>query len=261
MCNPVVEDFSMATTTAVPPAASEPQPSVNGFGRLIGVFFSPKATFESIARQPSWVLPVVIMTLLGLGVGFALNQRVNWREVASKRIEDSPRASQLTPEQKEQQISMGAKISPAISYCIGLLAPILIAVIVGGVMLGAYNLLGGANANFKVSMSIVSHAYFVSIVSSLLFILVLYLKPPGTVDLENPVATNIGAFFPDGTAKWLTTLGTAIDLFSFWIMTLIAMGFSAFNPKKLKMGSSFGIVLSVWAVYEAIRVGISFIFS
>jgi hypothetical protein len=251
----------METTTAVAPAAPEAQAPINGFGRLMGVFFSPKATFESIARRPSWVLPVVLMTLLGLVVGFVMNQRVNWRDVASKRIEESPRASQLTADQKEQQLSMSAKISPAIAYAIGLLAPILIAVIVGGVMLGAFNLLGGANANFKVSMGIVSHAYFVSIVSSLLFILILYLKPPGTVDLENPVAANLGAFLPDGTAKWLTTLGTAIDLFSFWIMVLIAMGFAAFNPKKIKMGSAIGMVLSVWAVYEAVRVGIAFIFS
>lgn len=249
----------MGTVTTAP--AAEAQPPINHVGRLIGVFFTPKETFASIAQRPSWVLPVVVMTVLGMGVGFALNQRVNWRDVASKRIEESSRASQLSPEQKEQQLAMSEKISPAIAYCIGAFVPILLAVIVGGVMLGAFNLLGGANANFKVSMGIVAHAYFVSIISSLLFVLILYLRPPGTVDLENPVAANVAAFLPDGTAKWLVTLGTAIDLFSFWIMTLIAIGFAAFNPKKLKFGSAFGIVLSVWAVYEVIRVGFAFIFS
>ena len=97
-------------------------------------------------------------------------------------------------------------------------------------MLGAYNLLGGANASYKVSMAIVSHAYFVSIISSLLFILVLFLKPPGSVDIENPVAANLGAFLPDGTSKVVMALGTAIDLFSFWIICLIGIGFAAFNP-------------------------------
>jgi Yip1 domain len=249
----------MGTVTTAP--AAEAQPPINHFGRLIGVFFTPKETLASIAERPSWVMPVVVMTVLGIGVGFALNQRVNWRDVASKRIEESSRASQLSPEQKEQQLAMSEKISPAIAYCIGAFVPILLAVIVGGVMLGAFNLLGGANANFKVSMGIVAHAYFVSIISSLLFVLILYLRPPGTVDLENPVAANVAAFLPDGTAKWLVTLGTAIDLFSFWIMILIAIGFAAFNPKKLKFGSAFGIVLSVWAVYEIIRVGFAFIFS
>ena len=248
----------MATTPAPAPEAQEP---INHLARIIGVFFSPKSTFQSIGRRPSWILPVVLMTALGGVVGFALNKRMDWREVASKRIEESPRASQLSAEQKEQQVAMSARISPAISYAFGLLGPILLAVIVGGVMLGAYNLLGGAGANFKVSIGIVSHAYFVSIVSSLLFLLILFLKPPGTVDLENPVAANLGAFLPDGTSKVVMALGTAIDIFSFWIICLIGIGFAAFNPKKLKTGGAIGIALAVWAVYEVLRVGVTFIFS
>jgi hypothetical protein len=56
-------------------------------------------------------------------------------------------------------------------------------------------------------------------------------------------------------------LGTAIDLFSFWIIFLIGLGFTTYNPKKLKLGSSIGIALTVWAVYEAIRLGATYIFS
>jgi len=244
-----------------PVPAPEAQAPINHFGRVIGVFFSPKGTFQSIAQRPSWILPVVLMTVLGVIVGFSLNKRVDWREIASKRIEESPRASQLSAEQKEQQIAMGAKISPAIAYGFGLVGPILLAVIVSGMMLGAYNLLGGANANFKVAMGIVSHAYLVTMVSSLLFLLVLFLKPPGTVNIENPVAANLGAFLPEGTLKTLIALGTAIDLFSFWFICLIGVGFAAFNPKKLKLGSSISIALAVWAVYQAFRLGVTFIFS
>ena len=247
----------MATTAVSTPA---PEP-INHFGRLIGVFFSPKETFQSIARRPSWIMPVVVMTVLGLIVGFTMNKRVDWRDIASKRIEESPRAANLSAEQKEQQLAMSEKISPIFAYCIGLFAPILLAVIVGGAMLAAYNLLAGAGANFKVSMSIVSHAYFVSVVSSLLLILILFLKPYGTVNIENPVAANLGAFLPDGTSKVVTALATAIDLFSFWIICLIGIGFAAFNPKKLKTGSAIGIALVVWGVYEVIRVGLTYVFS
>lgn len=252
----------MATTTVgMPDPAPAPQGPINHFGRVFGVFFSPKSTFEDIARRPTWVVPVILMTVLGLVVGFVMNQKVDWRDVASKRIEASPRASQLTPEQKEQQLAMSEKISRPIAYGIGLLGPILAVLIVGAVMLLAYNVLGGANANFKVSMAIVSHAYLVTLISSLLFILVLYLRAPGTVDLDNPVATNLGAFMPDGTAKWLERLGSAIDIFSFWVLFLIGLGYAAFNPRKLKLGGSIGIAFAVWAAYEVCRVGLTFIFS
>ena len=46
------------------PAQKLPPPqatgSDNSFGRIIGVLFSPKPTFESIVRRPTWVVPVVL---------------------------------------------------------------------------------------------------------------------------------------------------------------------------------------------------------
>jgi Yip1 domain len=246
-------------TTSMP--APEAQAAISPIGRIVGVFFSPKSTFEDIGRKPSWIAPVVLMTVLGLCVAVAMNQRIDWRDIASRRIEESSRASQLSAEQKQQQIDISAKVSPYITYAFGTIGPTLAVLIVGAVMLGAYNLIGGVGASYKVSMGIVAHAYVVTIVSSLLFILILFLKPPGTVDVENPVAANLGAFLPDGSAKWLVSLCSSIDLFSFWTLILIAIGFAAFNAKKLKGAKTFTIAFSVWAVFVVVKVAIAWVFS
>jgi len=250
----------MATTPVVAAGAPETPAPVNHIGRMIGVFFSPKATFADIVRQPTWVLPIVLMTLLGLVMAFVMNQKVDWRDVASKRIEESPRAAQLTPEQKEQQLEMSAKISPGFAYGIGLLGPILGCVIVAAVMLLAYNVIGGAGAKFNTAMGIVSHAFLVTILSTVFFMLILYLKAPGTVDLENPVATNIGAFLPESTPKALMALAKSFDIFGIWILLLTAVGFAAVNPKKLK-GKALPIAVAVWAVWVAIKMGGAWILS
>lgn len=252
----------MATSPVVASGAPEPPAPgpINHFGRLIGVFFSPKQTFQDIAARPSWIMPVVLMMVLGAGVAFVMNQKVDWRDVASKRIEESPRAANLTPEQKEQQIAISAKISPGFAWGIGLCWPILQALIVGAVLLLAYNVIGGAGARYSTSMGIVAHAYFPWIFYSLLFILILFLKAPGTVDLDNPIATNLGSFLPDSTPKALMSLGRSIDIFSIWTMFLISLGFTAVNRKKLT-GKAFGIVLSVWGVYVLIKMGLAWIFS
>jgi len=250
----------MSTTPMVAAETPEPHGPVNHFGRIIGMFFSPRATFEDIVRRPSWIVPVLLMTVLGIGVAFALNQRVDWRDVASKCIEESPRAANLSAELKEQQIAMSAKVSPPVAYAFGALGPILGVLVVAAVMLLAYNVSGGANANFSVAMGIVSHAFVVSMLGSLLFTLILYLKPPGTIDLDNPVATNLGAFLPDSTPKPLMSLGKSIDVFSLWTLLLISIGFVTFNPRKLK-GKSFSIAISVWAVYVVIKMGGAWIFS
>ena len=74
----------MATTpTPMPEAQAEPQAAISPFGRVIGVFFSPKATFEDIVRKPSWLLPVLLTTILSIGVSFSINQRMNWRDYIS----------------------------------------------------------------------------------------------------------------------------------------------------------------------------------
>jgi len=251
----------MVTTPVAAGVPDAPAPTpINHFARLIGVFFSPKSTFQDIAARPSWLVPVILMAILGAGVAFVMNQKVDWRDVSSKRLEESPRAANLSPEQKEQQISIGAKVSPWFAWGIGIFWPIVQALVVGAVLMLAYNLIGGAGARFGTSMGIVAHAYFPWIFYSLLFIVILFLKAPGTVDLENPIATNVGSFLPESTPKALMSLGMSLDIFSIWTMILISIGFTAVNPKKLA-GKALGIVLSVWGAFVLCRMGIVWIFS
>jgi hypothetical protein len=253
-----MKESSMAT---IPVPAPEAQVSISPFGRVLGVLFSPGKTFEDIVRKPSWMLPIVLTTILSIAVSFSIDQRINWREFMSQQIEKSPRAAQMSAEQKQQQIEGGAKFSPVFTYCIGLLGPILAALVVSLVMRGAYTLLGGASTNFSTAFSITSHAFLTGLISSPLFILILYLKPYGTADLENPIAANLAAFLPDDSAKWLVALCKSFDIFTFWTLILLAIGFAAVNPKKLKGSKTYTIAFGVWAAFVACRVGWAFIFS
>lgn len=252
----------MATTpTPMPDAQAQPQAAISPFGRVIGVFFSPKATFEDVVRKPGWLVPILLTTILSIGVSFAMNQRVNWREYIGQQIEKNPRAAQLSAEQKQQQIETSAKFSGPFTYAIGVCGPILAALIIGLIMWGAYSLLGGISTNFGTAFSITAHAFLTGLISSPLLILILYLKPYGTVDLENPIATNIAAVLPDDAAKWLVALCKSFDIFTFWTLILLAIGFAAVNPKKLKGAKAFTVAFGVWAVWVVCRVGWAFIFS
>jgi Yip1 domain len=250
----------MGTTTPVAAGVPEAPGPINHFGRILGVFFSPKATFEDIARRPTWIVPVALMTVLGVATAFFLNQKVDWRDVAAKRIEDSPRSANLSAEQKEQQIAMSAKISPVVSYCFGALLPTLGVLVVALVLWLAYNVIGGAGTNFSTSLGVVAHVFSVTLLSGVLFIVILLLKAPGTVDLDNPVATNVGAFLPESTPKALMSLGRSVDLFAVWMLVLLSIGFTAVNPKKLR-GKALSIAIAVWAVWVAVKMGGAWIFS
>lgn len=248
-------------STPIPAPAVEPQASISPVERIVGVIFSPKSTFADIARKPSWLLPVILLAVLGAVVAVALNQKMDWREYMSQQIEKSPRAGALSAEQKQQQIEAGAKFAPISAYVFGIPAPLVVVLIVAGVMLGAYNLMAGANINYKTALAIVSHAFVPAMLGNLLFLLVLFLKPPGTFDLENPVATNVAVFLPEGSAKWLEALAKNIDILAIWITLLIAVGFAAANPKRLPGNRSFNIAFGVFAIYIVIRVGLAFVLS
>jgi hypothetical protein len=246
-------------TTSVPVSAS--QAAIGPMGRIVGAFFSPKATFEDVVRKPSWILPAILLTVFSFVVCVGINQRINWRQYIGAQIEKNPNTANMSAEQKEQRIEGGVKFAPPFTYVIGVAAPVLSMLIVALVMWGAYNLLGGANTNFSTSLGITAHAFMTGLVSSVLYLLILYLKPYGTVDLDNPIAANVAAFLPDDSAKWLVSLGTSIDIFSFWTLTLLAIGFGATNPRKLRGGKAFTIAFAVWAVYVVLKVGRAVIFS
>lgn len=244
-----------------PAPAVEPKPVLSPFGRIFGVLFSPKPTFEDIVRKPSWLLPMLLLAILGVIVAVGINQKMNWRSYIGEQIEKNPRAAQLSSEQKQQQIEIGAKFAPISAYAFGIPAPLVVVLVVTLVMWGAYNLLAGANANFMTAFGITSHAFVPVIVGNLLFLLVLFLKPYGTLDIENPVATNLAAFLPEDTPKWLSALGKNLDIFVIWVTLLIAVGFAAANPKKLKGAKPYSIAFGLLAVYVVLRMGFAFIFS
>jgi len=245
----------------IPAPVAEPQAAISPFGRIIGVLFSPKATFEDIARKPSWLLPVLISTVLGIASTVVLNQRMDWRDYITQQIEKSPRAANMPAEQKEKQAEISAKVTVYIVYLAGAIGSACFAVIVGAVMMLAYNLLAGAGASFSQSLGIAAHSLVVGIISTPIFLLVLLLRPKGTIDPENPVATNLAAFLPEESAKWLLTLCKSIDVFTIWILMLIAIGFAALNPKKLKGGKAYVVAFSVWGVVVVVKVLWAFVTS
>jgi len=97
----------MATNVPV----SEGQAAISPFGRVMGVFFSPKATFEDIVRKPSWIVPAILLTVFSFAVCVGINQRVNWRQYIGAQIEKNPDTANMSAEQKEQRLEGGVKFA------------------------------------------------------------------------------------------------------------------------------------------------------
>jgi Yip1 domain len=244
-------------------SAETPSPATTGsdrsFGRIFGVLFSPQPTFESIVRRPTWLLPIILLVCVGVAVTTVVTHRVGWRTVIDREIESNPKAQkrleQLPPEKRDDLLNTQAKFTPYVIYAINVLFPFIVAVAAGAIFLAVFNLGVGAKITLKTSMAVFAYAWVPASIAGLLGILVLFLKDPSTVDVKNLVASNPGALMSDDSPKWLVTLLTSLDLFSFWTLILMAIGYRAADPKKISFGMALGAVVSVWIVFVIIKVG------
>ncbi|MCI0594974.1 MAG: hypothetical protein L0Z48_00335, partial [candidate division Zixibacteria bacterium] len=52
------------------PAAMQPSGDLGFFARWANIYFSPKKTFDAVKARPFWVLPMILLVLLGTGFYF-----------------------------------------------------------------------------------------------------------------------------------------------------------------------------------------------
>jgi hypothetical protein len=243
-------EAQMATTSTL-----EPPARLNAMQRLTGVFFQPKATFADIAARPDWMLPTVLLCIASFAVIFTFTQRVGWHGYMEKQFAKSSRAQQMNAEDREKAIDMQSRYAPYFGYVFGTVGVALSIVVLAAVGLGAFNLTAGAQLKFKTCMAIVAYAWAPFLLAYILAIVVIMLKPPDMVDLDNLLASNPGAFLSSDTAKWLVVLLGSLDIFVIWTLLLQAVGYSTANPRKVSFGRALVTLIALWVLYVAVKVG------
>jgi len=242
------------------PSAEMPERG-NSFARILGVLFSPKETFQSIARRPTWLVPVVLLCVVELGVVAVYGHRAGWRGLIEKQMSNSSQFQELPAAQKERQIEVATRVAPYVAYVEVVVGPFLAVLIFAGIFWLIFNMMVGAKLDFKTSLGVVAYGLMPGVLLSLMGILILFLKDPSTVDLQHLVASNVGAFLSSDSPKWLVAGLRAVDVFLFWEMILLAIGFSAAAPKKISFVKAFAWILSLWFVVVLIIIGFTAAFS
>jgi len=231
--------------------ASQPtnRPETGALGRITGVIVNPKRTFAEIARRPTWVVPFVTLCVLSVMVSGLLAQKTDWRSFFERQMSKNSRLDQMPQDQKDRMIENQVKYAPKFAFAFGVIFTAVFVLLMTLIYWGAFNLFYGAALTFKAAFGIVSHAFVPLVISSLLAIIILVIKPHGDVDPEHFLASSLAAFLPDDAPKWLEALGQSLELFWIWTMTLAAIGFSAANRKKIKPAGAFLTVFGLWAVW------------
>jgi len=245
------------------PAAGsvEVQEGGNSFTRVFGAIVSPKETFQSIVRRPTWLVPVILVSIFSLGAVVLFGHRGGWPSYFERQMAANSRVQQMNAQQRQQALQIQLKIGVPATYAVLPVATFVVVLVIASILLGLFNGIAGAKIGFKTSLGIVAYAYSPGIISGLLAMTVISLKDVTTVDLQNIVASSAAAFLPDTAPRWMVALLGSLDIFSFWYMILMAIGYAAAAPKKLSTGKAFAWIFSVWLIYVLIKVGLTAAFT
>jgi len=245
---------------AIQPAA-EVTPGLSQVQRLTNTFTAPSKTFEDIKRgNKSWWLPFIIYVVLGFAFYAAVNTKVGMRQVSENQITLSPktqeRMSQLTPEQREQQM----KISTGVTQGLFLAGPIVLLImgaVISLVLLGTINFGFGGKAKFGSIFTVWMYAMLPSCIKTILGIVVLYAgTAPESFNIKNFAPTNLGAFLnPIDTNPGLYSFATSIDFITIWSLVLVGIGTAL--VAGVKRGSGYIASFGWWALLVIIGAGIA----
>ncbi|MEO6724135.1 MAG: YIP1 family protein [Blastocatellia bacterium] len=239
-------------------AGPDPAPAPQSFfSRLTGVYFSPGETFQEIGRAPAVVVPIIVLALLTIGVVFVVSQRISFEKVAIQRIDDGVAEGKITAEQAEQQKEGMKKFAPIFKIAIPFIAGIFVvvaALVIAGLAKLISSMMGIENKFLPLFGVTLYTMLAVSIISSVLLIILLYLKPADEIDPNNPMGSNLAALLSmagvTSLPKFLKALLTYVDVFYIWKVVLLGIGYAAVS-RKLKTSTAI-VYASVGALVFAL---------
>ena len=244
-------------TEAVSSAETGPPP-MGEFSRLMGVFFEPKKTFTDIAARPSWLVPALVVIVANILLIYLFNSHVGWEPYMHRLMDNNPQMQRLAPDVRQRIFERQLQVVPIFSYVGGVLFVPLAFLIGGGLILGIVKGLLGVPMRFGQMFAIMAFAWLPRVIYAGLSIIVMFLKNPEDFDIQNSFASNPGAFMdPDKSSKFLYTLASQMDVFSIWVILLIATGIKAAGGKRISFGGALFAVMLPWVVYVLGRAGVA----
>jgi Yip1 domain len=244
--------MGLPTTEAVP--GVEP-PRKSFLGRFLGVFISPGETFADVARRPDFIAPLIILLVCSVAVTESVVAHIGMERIL--RIALEQRGQQLTPEQFQRALG----IQTVIVHISGVLALPIVLLVLAGLGLLIVNVMFGSQVSFLKAFSVTCYASLVHVVEYAMGLAMVFLGDAEHFNVNGFIPSNPGFFLnPLETSKVVMALASSVDLFTFWSLALLGMGFSAATDRKVSTGKIILVLLGLWVVWVGIKVGLAALF-
>lgn len=248
----------MSSAASLP--SPEPQP-LSEMERVVDTFVAPSKTFTDIRRNANWIVPWLLMSIIGVAMVFVVDKKFGMEKVVENQLALQPkqaaRLDQLAPEQRAASMQTAVKINRVVSYAIPIFLLVILAV-TAAILMATFNFGFGAEVPFKQSMAVVMYASLPGIIKSLIAMLAIAVGGGEGFTFQNPIASNLSGLV-DPNSHFLYSVATSLDVITIWMLVLTGIGFSCLT--KVKRGACMGVVFGWWAVVVLAGSGIGAAFS
>jgi hypothetical protein len=220
----------------------------NSFRRIAGVFVSPTETLRGIASRPDWIIPLILITLLGVAGSLIVAPRLDFATGMRQQFERQG----MSEKQQDRAIKLAEKIAGFTMYFSIITTPLFMLAIAGIFML-AFRLFGG-EGGFGQYFAITLYAWLPQTVKSIILTIVVSFRETVRADhLPMLVKSNL-SFLVDGPneAPVTSVLLSSLDVFTFWTLFLMVLGYGF--ASRMKKGTAAGLVVGIWVFIVLARV-------
>lgn len=257
MSDSEIEGFQPPPPPRLPEDEQPTGPVMSTAETLTNIFFEPGSVFQSLRARPRFLVAGLIVIAVSMAFTITFFQRAGYEETMREAIENSPRSSQMSPEQKEKAFELYQRpYIKAFTYATPLIA-LVVAFAVGAAlyMLGVMAM--GQRISYRQALSVwVYSSYPPGVLVGLLSILLLFLKSPDDIDPSQLrggiVHADLSVLVNAKASPVMAAALGSIDLFGFYGLFLAALGLR--YVARLSSGSAWGIVLTIWFIKVALRV-------
>src|SRR5262245_10623696 len=230
---------------------------------LLKIFYAPGEVFAGIPEKSRWYLPFFSALILSCLASALIVNSIGMENLVRRQLQSQPRLVEQLGEEKIEEIARQAN-APArqFSAYVSSVLGVGVIILVVSVILYALLVLTGAGVGFRNVLSVTAYSYF-AYYSVLLILFAVTLFVSGdkeSIDPDNMLLSHAGAFLDRATTnRALFSIATSLDIFSFGLLFLMALGLSKVSD-RLKLARSATVVVGVWTVYVAAKAGISLLF-
>jgi hypothetical protein len=229
--------------------------SGRGFFRDLGdLYLSPGDAFAAILGRPRFWLPLLAYLALNLAFTAVWLHQMEPAQFLQNQLEESGKLDRIPPQSRGAALATYSRIIPLMAWATALLGGPLSVVLVALVLLFVFRLLYASEVTFPQAMAVVSYSFLaVHLLSTPLVLLVMGLKGDWNLNPQEALQANPTLLFDRAAvARPVWALAGSMDLFSFWQIGLLALGFSAASRRELPK-ALWGVVVP-WALLVLAKV-------